>query len=514
MEKDKSKSLYETISSAVVDGELPNDFSLPKNTDGKNEIAWADGAMDGVGIYHMGFSDMSEEDHDLMAEAVKAAAKGNYDSADALFVGLGKKTSAIFVIDPLQSYIIDNKDRLNAGNVFQYAVHAVVDSTDRECLKFGLSLLELFDTDSNEKLKDIIRTVGLSDEFTIFSVFVMLRWDDGNNEVFEIAKKVHGWGRIHVVERIEPGTDEIREWMLTEGVHNWVMPAYSALTCWQKSNAEEVLKRSLSDDEFRGLGDIINGLLDEGPVSGISEIENAEEKITAYLNQAEALASTLDDYEVIRSIRLHYEDEDSADPEIVALCQTILETEKCKKVVTEALKTGKGIGLARDLNMDYKEAIFRVMTDNFEEKYHLCHFLCDDLEFRERVIDVFRQKLPLSEMKTEPTKTLGLGKDFWKQSAVESLLQELRNYLPEGLDFVETALQSAPIRTRNFGISALENWVSEKGVPLSELFPEFKELLSKLVEIEPDDRVKKDMERLLSGAVTFENNEAEDDDEK
>lgn len=27
MEKDKSKSLYETISSAVVDGELPNDFS-------------------------------------------------------------------------------------------------------------------------------------------------------------------------------------------------------------------------------------------------------------------------------------------------------------------------------------------------------------------------------------------------------------------------------------------------------------------------------------------------------
>ena len=77
MEKDKSKSLYENISSAVVDGELPNDFSLPKNTDGENEI--------------------------LMAEAVKAAAKGNYDSADALFVGLGKKTSAISVIDPLQT---------------------------------------------------------------------------------------------------------------------------------------------------------------------------------------------------------------------------------------------------------------------------------------------------------------------------------------------------------------------------------------------------------------------------
>ena len=36
MEKDNSKSLYETISSAVLDGELPNDYSLPNNTDGKN----------------------------------------------------------------------------------------------------------------------------------------------------------------------------------------------------------------------------------------------------------------------------------------------------------------------------------------------------------------------------------------------------------------------------------------------------------------------------------------------
>lgn len=49
MENNKSESLFKIISSAVVDGELPKDFSLPRITKDENEIAWADG----VGMYHL-----------------------------------------------------------------------------------------------------------------------------------------------------------------------------------------------------------------------------------------------------------------------------------------------------------------------------------------------------------------------------------------------------------------------------------------------------------------------------
>lgn len=513
MVNNQGKSLYEVISSAVVDGELPQDFSLPKQSDGENEIIFADGALDGVGVYHMGHPEMSDEDKKLMSKAVKAAADGNIAKADKLFVELGEKSRALFAIDDLQSYIIDNQEKLNAGNVYQYAVHALMASSDRECVKFGLSLLELFDTDNNDELKDVIRTVGLSDEFAIFSIFVMLRWEDGNNEVFSLAKKIHGWGRIHAIERIEPVTEDIKRWLLLEGVHNEVMPAYSALTCWKKSGAEEILNRSLTKEEFRGIGDIIDGLLDEGPVPGISQIENAEEKIKAYLRQADTLASELDDYEVIRAIRLHFEDEETAILELVSLCNEVLDTQKCRGTVQEALKEGRGIGLAQDLNLDYKEEIFRVLKENFKEKYHLCGVLCDDDAYRERVVELFRQKLPLTDMKTQPSKTLGLGQDYWKTSAIEYLLQELREYKPDGLDFVETALQSAPIRTRNCGLRALEMWVEAAGKPLSEVLPDFQSLLCNLVEIEPVDDVKKTMNRLISGAVTFENEVPEDGDE-
>lgn len=275
-------SLYEHIASAVVDGELPRDFSLPVLTENENEIKWADGAQDGVTLYHMTIPEISEDDRVLISDAVRAASNRDYDLADDLFKMIGRHLQAIVIIDDLQSYIVENQSKLNGKNLFEYALHLLFESDDRECVKFGLSLLELFDTDGKENLKKAIRTIGLSDEFALFAIFVMLRWKDGNNEVWQLAKKVHGWGRIHAVERIEPDTEEIRKWLLMEAVHNDVMPAYSALTCWNKSEAETILRGDPSREELAAIGDIIEGLLDEGPVPGISALQNSDEIISVY----------------------------------------------------------------------------------------------------------------------------------------------------------------------------------------------------------------------------------------
>ncbi len=67
----------------------------------------------------------------------------------------------------------------------------------------------------------------------------MRRWADGNDAVWEAAQHVSGWGRIHAVAQLEPGSDAIRRWLLLEGWRNNVAPDYSALTCvenpaWRK----------------------------------------------------------------------------------------------------------------------------------------------------------------------------------------------------------------------------------------------------------------------------------------
>ena len=329
MNNSKTISLYKYISSAVIDGHLPEDFSLLQIIN-DNEPGWMDGALDGVCIFHTMFSDMSDEERTLMIKAVNAASEANIEMADKLFLELGQKKRAITIIDELQSYIIENKDTLSANNLYGHAVHLVTESADTECVKFGLSLLELFDIENNKKLKNVIQTLGLSDEFSIFAIFIMLKWENGNNEVFHLAQKLHGWGRIHAVERIEPETDEIKKWLLKDGVHNTIMPAYSALVCWQKSDAESVLKSNLSREDFSGIRDIIGGLLDEGPVPGISQIENENEIITTFLNKAMSMKPDTTDCEVIQNILTHYEGDDNNSPDIVDLCKKIIELKASK----------------------------------------------------------------------------------------------------------------------------------------------------------------------------------------
>ena len=82
----------------------------------------------------------------------------------------------------------------------------------------------------------MIRTVGLSDEFTIFSVFCMRKWSDAENEILKLAKSVRGWGRIHCIDFIEAENAETKEWLFFKGVDNDVVPAYSAWPVYEKSD--------------------------------------------------------------------------------------------------------------------------------------------------------------------------------------------------------------------------------------------------------------------------------------
>jgi hypothetical protein len=500
---DKMASLFEYISSAVVDGELPGDFSLPSLEDDENEIKWADGALDGVTMYHMSVREISKDDRTLIADAVRAASKKDLDLADALFEMLGRHLQAITVIDDLQSYIKDNHKKLNAGNLFEYAMHLLFESSNRECVKFGLSLLELFRTDDKYDLKEAVRTIGLSDEFALFAIFVMLKWKDGNNDIWDLAKKVHGWGRIHAIEHIEPDTDEIRNWILMEGVHNDVMPAYSALTCWRKSNAEDILRNGPSREEFTAIGEILRGLLDEGPVTGISEIEDSDESIFLYLDAAGTMELTLDDYEVIDEILGYYEEEVSEKCPNALECKRLLHTYHARCLILDAVKKGKHIELAIDTDIDVKPYVFNLIESSVEKYYSMCRYVMHDDEYRNKIMELYRHELPLEEMKTQPTKTLGLRSEFWRNRALEFMLHEMKEYPFEGTDFVEIGLQSATVRTRNTALAVLESWVSAEQEPLSESLHDMCMLLAKLREIEPEDKIRMRMDRLIAGKTTL-----------
>ena len=314
-------SLMDAIANSVIrdsdgkDRHLPDDFTLPPLDDEKL-AKFADGAIDGIFIYHTEHQPMSDEARKIMVKAMKAVGKGDRDEAKTLFEELGTKARAISIIDDLQNYIIEHKESVSAESIVKFALYTLYNTKDRESLKFALSMLELVKLD-DDNLKDILRILGLSDEFTLFVIFIMQQWENANEEIFRLARKTKGWGRIHAIERLIPDTPAIRDWLLRKGIFNNVLPAYSALNCWEGSEAENLLfAPEIPPEDFSAISKLLSALLDEGPCPGISEIEKDDEVIKAFLRKAKEMPSDCIDGAVIDRIKERYS---GVDGEITSL---------------------------------------------------------------------------------------------------------------------------------------------------------------------------------------------------
>ena len=196
-----ANSIYNIIKANITDGKLPEHFSLPVPEDQDQEIPFADGAMDGIYIYHMEHTDMTEEDKAQMAVAVSCLNRADYEGSDKELKKLGRMASAIGSIDEMQQYIRshahnpnDKPDpnnpeeiRLSLKNICDIARRLIEESENKESVKFGLLICEIFRSHPDQ-IKEVITTLGLSDEFTIFTVWNMLNWENGNSLIFDLIK--------------------------------------------------------------------------------------------------------------------------------------------------------------------------------------------------------------------------------------------------------------------------------------------------------------------------------------
>ena len=494
----EQKSIYELISDNIINGKLDENFVLPDDSEGP--VKFAAGAMDGMCVYHMQPYEMTAEDYIILEKSVAAVAKGDFEQTDTLWAQLGKSARAIQVVDQFQQYIQEHADEIDVATAYPCIFDIVCKSENKESIKFALEFMELLDT-SQDFIMDVVRTIGLSDEFSIFAAWIMRGWDDGNNELFELAKKVNGWGRIHIIELLEPDTNEIKEWLLTEGTKNDVVYAYSALTCWQKSDAEQRLgSNDLTYKEYSGLLILADALLDEGPVWGISQIENSDEILSAIVSRAKEYTLSIDDYEDIRRISIST---NVKYPLAKQACDVVLFSEQCKLTVENSIAEGKGIELAVLLGIDYKEQLMLSLEKEFHKNRFYCNKLLGDEAYTERVLDVFRNNLPFEDMVGEPQDSIAVGKDFDSSMTYQIFLQNLRDKPFVGTDIVLKGFQCRTITCRNAALACVKKWVILKNTPLQELSSELFDAISALYPVEPNENARKTEKELLEGKTEF-----------
>ena len=504
------KPLYEIILNNIEGDHLKEDFFLPPE-ESENTIGFADGAMDGIAIFHMGKTELNSIGTKKMVRAIKSCSQRLFEDSDEQLAELGKSFRAIGIIDEFQRYIMAHSNRIDAGSIYQSAVYLILNSCNRESVKFGLVMLELLNIE--ESVKTAVRRLGMSDEFTIFAIWNMLKWDNGNDEVFNLAKKVHGWGKIHAVERLEASDPEISEWLLLHGIENTVMPAYSALNVWEKATVAERLKGQLSEEEFHGIGRIFSALLDEGPVEGISGVKNAEEAVLDFLSAAHSINLDVDDYQTIMDLNVWAATDDVNFPTVCSACIDLLSQEECIEVVEAAVKSGNGLRLAEALGIDYAESFFECLSEDFDNQYRQSSYLTCFEDYLEPVVDLFKRKLPLEKMCADPTNELCFGREYESYDKLDFINFELAEYPNVGEELLVTGLHAPGVRSRHVALKTLTEWTKKTRQPISDLSRRLYAELRKAMEKEVDENVKIIIRLLLDGVIPEENDEEDYEDE-
>lgn len=495
-----AKGIYAAIKEAMTaEGRLPKDFEPPSSETAPNQIRWAAGAVDGVGIFHVG-----EQDNEIATDRIVELLQQK-DTANIL--AIVNEHDVLEIIDEVLPALRDNSDNLDIPSLEQYAEDLAFSSDDAELVKLGIGILGLFDWSGNAKMQERLITLGLYDEFTLYVIVAAQQWDNANEVVFRIAKNVDGWGKIHAVELLRPETDAIRDWILRHGCENDVMDAYLGLECARKSGLIETLRKDeLDADLFDSICVLMEALFDEGPVPGISEYEHAEEAVTLYLQHALTHAKTLKHLWHVFNVPADDENVNISEKAKRARAE-ILGRESWRSIVFATLvkPNNKDFYYAVKggirLGIDVSEQLFAAVMGDPIEHLMWIRSVYERPEHAKALTELLERTLPLSKMATGMNDYLFATEYSLEHTVNEEALIGLGEYPNLGEGLVLAGLNSPVVRERKQACATLAEWSKKLGQPIASVAPALHSELKNIAAVEIDGGAKELLTKLIEGIV-------------
>lgn len=494
-------AIYENMDS---EGKLSHGFSLPFEEVSPTKFHFMPGAKDGIGIFHFGLRRPKKVAKKIV-RLIKSDLKKESRSSLIDISELLNKHGALSVVDHVLHLLRENQQEVDAKLMVDYSCQIAFQNDDEELVKLGIALLGLTDLSNESEIIEKLIILALYEEFTLYVDVAVLNYKNRNDILFKIAQKVEGWGKIHTVERLEPTSDEIRDWILRNGCVNAVMNAYLGLECAYKGNLINVLRQDSLDNElFESVSVIIEALLDEGPANGISSYEDAAEALQRYLIFATDRAVLVKHLWNILNIQSWLEGAEIANRDILRrMCDKIVMRESWNDSIRNALNSKDeeqffyASNAASRLNIDVSDLMLKAIK---QDPVKYCGYLSvvyRNPEYARQLTNLYEEVLPLENMAT------GMGSFLFPENLTEEhiclrfLLQELIQYPKMGERLIQTGLQSPVVGERIWAYKNLQEWSKLLNQNLYTFSPYLYGLLKDTARLEVDSELKKNMKRLL-----------------
>jgi hypothetical protein len=344
------------------------------------------------------------------------------------------------------------------------------ESADRGPVKFGIAMLGSF---GDEHDLAIVQTFALHDEFGLYAAEALAEIaPDRQRALYDMARKLQGWGRIEAVSHMVATHDPaLRRWLLTEGFRNNVTPQYLAYQCATIAD----LAGALSDLQPKakpdmplliGAADLFQALIKPGPAPGISRYEDAPQAATAFLRNIQKRHDSVSFYLAALALRDY----------VGTLAHGSAPAEP---VISDAEKPELA-QWSPEQQSDVAALAVRVVSDSSWHRYVATAISKDDTDLDEA--EAAAQKLGiktfglhlrrLTQHSTNPrrwdlafaaaepddVKRLVAVAQGTSGAALEAVLRGVARYPGTGMTLVETSLTDSDDRVRRAAVETLVRW--------------------------------------------------------
>jgi hypothetical protein len=297
------KNIDPTGKLSGIGDKLPDDSRMYN----ESALRWVSGGRDGTMVHH---GSGSKRSINKIAHLIKQISVNGELKDKILIYNMLVEDSIIGLIDPVLDKIVQ-LDVYPQPYLLDWAKWLAFESPDRGPVKFGIALLGLIgDQDNIEKLM----VLGKHDEFTLYvAVALSNTIEDFEDYLWQLAKQVNGWGRIHLVESLaKTNNPEIKHWMVREGYKNSVLYEYLAYTCATTGNLkDELAQNDPGADLLTSAGEIIEALIKGGPAENIDIYKDAAEVTELYLNHTLGKGKNLHQFLILDQIRSYLSDSEN-----------------------------------------------------------------------------------------------------------------------------------------------------------------------------------------------------------
>jgi signal transduction histidine kinase len=481
---------------------------LPDEPEDKDGVRFAAGAMDGIMSHHSRHQSNPKTINQFV-QLIKKVARQKHDKALIDLYHLCVKEDIQSAIDPVIEGLSEAQMEVTP-QLTQKMGLLLRRSPHRNPVKLAMAILG-GGRDSGFMAE--VKTLGLHDEFTLYAAFAIGGMaTDPEREWWDLAKKVHGWGRIHLVERLSATQHVgIKEWIFHEGFRNEIMDEYLVIDAASTGGLMERLDQGFVEPKtLQAAADILVGLIQGGPVGDISNYEHGLAAMHAFLRHArqhmdQPLTAVFMATAAIKDYLSALDTEadaqlQSMNEESLQQAEALSQDGRWKQLVKDNIATDsdrlfnqinqmaamlgmetwkvnvKKLQREPDNTMRWQQAADRVNAARLEVFLKLALSL-----------------LPLKKIATGASDELSLGLEYHWHQALNVVLQLLQQHPPKGWPLIKTGLFSPVISNRNLAVEALQTW------PAEALNEQVIQLLQQAVKHETHEEIKNHMLELIHG---------------